>query len=80
MGGDMTKLGTLIAKARAKHGMSYRDVSRVCGLSVMSQTTVFDLENGKNVNPKISTLFVLGFALGISPITLAKAAIEDLEK
>jgi transcriptional regulator with XRE-family HTH domain len=71
----MTQLGERITKARNRTGETRAELALAAGCS---QQQIRLLEQGLSQNPTVLMLRNIAYALGINPVTLAKAAIEDL--
>ena len=71
----MTRLGDMVLRTRSKRSMS---LQAVADRGRLTKTHVWQLEQGRARNPCVSTLIGLSKALGTSPYTLARAAIEDM--
>ena len=57
----MTPLADQIRRLRRRRGWSTRVLAKVAG---MSQPRIVELEQGRNVNPKLATLARIAAALG----------------
>jgi len=73
----VTVLGQIILERRTKLGMSLADVGRAAGFT---KSLVWELESGSTRNPGVKTLAGLARALGVTPMSLARAAFEDLDE
>ena len=72
----MNHLGVQLLRARTRRHMTLDDTARSSGLN---RVHIWGLEKGRVTNPTIATVVRLAAALEVSPIRLAKAAINDLE-
>lgn len=62
-----------VREARKRKNMRQDDLAKASGLD---QTTISDLETGRNVNPRLDTIRRLAKALGIRPVQLRFQAPE----
>lgn len=56
-----------VREARKRKDMTQDDLAKESGLD---QTTISDLETGRNANPRLDTIRRLAKALGIRPVQL----------
>lgn len=64
-----------VREARQRKRMTQDDLAEASGLD---QTTISDLETGRNTNPRLDTIRRLAKALGIRPVQLRFSA-PDLD-
>jgi transcriptional regulator with XRE-family HTH domain len=62
-----------VREARQRKKMTQDDLAKASGLD---QTTISDLETGRNTNPRLDTIRRLAKALGIRPVQLRFEAPE----
>lgn len=62
-----------VREARQRKKMTQDDLAKASGLD---QTTISDLETGRNTNPRLDTIRRLAQALGIRPVQLRFEAPE----
>lgn len=70
----MSQLGPTIASLRYDRRMSLQKVADAAGLT---KAHVWELEKGRSNNPSLTTIIGLGTALGVPPIDLFKAALNE---
>jgi ribosome-binding protein aMBF1 (putative translation factor) len=66
----------MIADERARLGLSLQEVSDRAGIT---KSHIWDLEQGRAVNPTIRTVHGLSKALGIPFVSMAAGAMNDTE-
>ena len=69
---DNVTLGDLIYRNREAWGLSLQALADRCGFS---KAYAWELEQGRSINPSVSTLSALAEALRIAPETLFTAAL-----
>jgi DNA-binding XRE family transcriptional regulator len=67
----------MIADMRFDLGMSLQDVADRAGIT---KSHMWEIENGRSVNPTIRTVHGLAKALGIPFVSLAAGAMNDTEQ
>ena len=67
-------LSELIKSRREAHNMSLQDVADACGVT---KGYVWEIEQGKSLNPSLSVAIRLSLCLGISINALAAATLEN---
>lgn len=70
--GDNSTLGEVIQQNREAWGLSLQDLGDRCGLS---KAHVWELEQGRTLNPRVGTLSALAGALHIDPAILFRACL-----
>lgn len=63
-----------LRQARQLRGLTQDQLSQACGLD---QTSISDLETGRNSNPTIKTVQRLADALGLKPVQLLFSDSRD---
>jgi transcriptional regulator with XRE-family HTH domain len=67
---DAGHIGTRLKQLREAHGLTQQELAVAADVSV---SIVFQIEQGRQTNPKIATLLALAGALGVSVSALLSA-------
>ena len=67
---DAGHIGPRLKQLREAHGLTQQELAAAAGLSV---SIVFQIEQGRQTNPKIATLLALSRALGVGVSALLSA-------
>lgn len=73
----MSFLGESMKLRRAERGMSLQDVADAADLT---KAHVWDLEQGKCINPTVRSILGVASALHLDPAVLASLAIADVAR
>ena len=72
-----TPFSDAIRQHRKRLGLTMQAVANAAGLT---KTHVWELEQGKRVNPTVQTLIGLAEVYQVAPATLLRAAIEQMKE
>lgn len=74
---DKLSMASMIAKERERLNLSLQEVADRAGIT---KSHMWEMEQGRAVNPTISTVHGIAKALGIPFVELAAGALNDMSK